>query len=125
MAATLVGFAVSQTAKCAGYTGRNTGRSTESVSRRFVDRLHLHSLPCSAKVEEIITLPTVQKNMRQRVLELYHSVRDTLSFQDKRIQSILTNGFRIGYHGNKGGGVYLSSHALERKSSRFGVSSQS
>lgn len=48
---------------------------------------------------------------RHPTLELYHSVRDAKDINDTRIQSILTKGFKPGWYGNKGPGVYLSSHS--------------
>lgn len=83
--------------------------SLATVSQRFIERLHIRSVPgITARVDTIV--PVNVPRDAGSVLELYHSVRDAQSFNDVRIQSILTNGFRVN-RGNKGTGVYLSSHS--------------
>jgi hypothetical protein len=78
---------------------------------RFICRMHLPT-GYRCHVESVVAVrPSATKRFQGGLLELYHSVRQAESEQDRRIVSILRDGFRIGYYGNKGPGVYLSNHS--------------
>ena len=81
---------------------------------RFVKKL---SLPPETKVVinsvTRLTPPPKEEAQDQKFLELYHVIRDSYSVSQSRIivDSIIMNGFRESIYGNKGRGVYLSSHS--------------
>lgn len=76
--------------------------------QRFITRLEL---PKSSTVK-IKSVKKLLSHHEQLYLELYHTIR---SFSQKEteeiIKSIIKNGFYSSIYGNKGYGVYLSSHS--------------
>jgi hypothetical protein len=112
--------------------GGSQNKELKTVWQRFETRLHLHQLGAAAGAAtgaatgaadgagsewkaqclDIQKIDSKAPFLNQK-MELYHSVRESESFDDKRIQSILKHGFRVPYSSfaNKGNGVYLSNHS--------------
>ena len=83
----------------------------DGVIGRFITRL---SLPASSKVviNDVKVLNTLKDLIGTPLLELYHTPAvGSSSDPNVVIESIMKNGFRESIYGNKGIGVYLSSHS--------------
>ena len=75
---------------------------------RFIHRLNL---PSESKVIiKSVTKLNAPEN-QQPVLELYHTIRSLSTETKSIVESIVKTGFRESVYGNKGYGVYLSSHS--------------
>jgi len=80
------------------------------IVQRFINRL---SLPENTKViiNSIRQLNSLEFEKDQPLLELYHTPHGIDSNYNETVDSIVKNGFRESVYGNKGIGVYLSSHS--------------
>ena len=80
----------------------------EMIVQRFIDKL---ALPATSKAI-IKSVTQLNKLKEQSYLELYHTIRSYSIIETKEtVHSIVKNGFRSSIYGNKGFGVYLSSHS--------------
>jgi hypothetical protein len=104
-------------------------RTMSQMQQRFVQRLYLPA-PFWCTINSVLEnhhgggggggagTAGVRHHQTTPVLELYHSSRtdkfnnrrDSLKL-DETVASIFKDGFRVGYGGNKGAGVYFSNHS--------------
>jgi hypothetical protein len=86
-------------------------------AQRFLQRLYFRpewKPSLLVKVDQIIPVTQFNKTKSfksNETLELYHSVREAQSFEDKRIQSIIKHGFSRFRSMSYGPGVYLANHS--------------